>query len=243
MQLPIYFFGDNHFSPTHSLSNENKIKKLEDFISLIENSGGSIFIMGDFFDYYFEYSKNNPNYFERIFYLLEKIKGKGIEIYFIAGNHDFWIGKEFKSVITKSFLDDQIIFEGNKKIYITHGDGILSWDKGYRVLKFILRSKLFRIAYSFLPKSIALKIAKRISYERKDSHKIDDHKLEKIHLELINYARSKWRKGCAIVLMGHYHHSFNFNENGNQLIILDDCSEQKFNYAKYDGSSISIKSL
>jgi len=243
MQLPIYFFGDNHFSPTQSLSNEDKIKKLEDFISLIENSGGSIFIMGDFFDYYFEYNKNNPNYFERIFYLLKKIKGKGIEIYFIAGNHDFWIGKEFESVITKSFLDDQIIFEGNKKIYVTHGDGILSWDKGYRVLKFILRSKLFRIAYSFLPKSIALKIAKRISYERKDSHKIDDHKLEKIHLELINYARSKWSKGCDIVLMGHYHHSFNFNENGNQLIILDDCSEQKFNYAKYDGSSISIESL
>ena len=243
MQLPIYFFGDNHFSPTHSLSNENKIKKLEDFISLIENSGGSIFIMGDFFDYYFEYNKNNPNYFERIFYLLKKIKGKGIEIYFIAGNHDFWIGKEFESVITKSFLDDQIIFEGNKKIYVTHGDGILTWDKGYRVLKFILRSKLFRIAYSFLPKSIALKIAKRISYERKDSHKIDNHKLEKIHLELINYARSKWSKGCDIVLMGHYHHSFNFNENDNQLIILDDCSDQKFNYAKYDGLSISIESL
>jgi UDP-2,3-diacylglucosamine hydrolase len=199
--------------------------------------------MGDFFDYYFEYNKNNPNYFEKIFSLLKKIKGKGIEIYFIAGNHDFWIGKEFESVITKSFLDDQIIFEGNKKIYVTHGDGILTWDKGYRVLKFILRSKLFRIAYSFLPKSIALKIAKRISYERKDSHKIDNHKLEKIHLELINYARSKWSKGCDIVLMGHYHHSFNFNENDSQLIILDDCSDQKFNYAKYDGLSISIKSL
>ena len=135
------------------------------------------------------------------------------------------------------------IFFDHKKIYITHGDGILTWDKGYRVLKFILRSKLFRIAYSFLPKSIALKIAKRISYERKDSHKIDNHKLEKIHLELINYARSKWSKGCDIVLMGHYHHSFNFNENDNQLIILDDCSDQKFNYAKYDGLSISIESL
>ena len=43
--------------------------------------------------------------------------------------------------------------------------------------------------------------------------------------------------------MGHYHHSFNFNENQKQLIILDDCCDQKFNYAKYDGNSISIKSL
>ena len=243
MQLLIYFFGDNHFSPTPSLSNEQKIKKMEEFILEIENSKGSIFIMGDFFDYYFEYNRNNPNYFERIFSLLEKIKTKGIEVYFIAGNHDFWIGKKFQSVITKSFLSDQILSEGNKRIYVTHGDGILSWDKGYRLLKFILRSKIFRFLYSLLPKNIALKVANRISYERKDSHKINNDKLEKIHSELIQYSRSKWNKGCDIVIMGHYHHSFNFSENQKQLIILDDCCDQQFNYAKYDGNSISIKSL
>ena len=243
MQLPIYFFGDNHFSPTPSLSNEQKIKKMEEFILEIENSKGSIFIMGDFFDYYFEYNRNNPNYFERIFSLLEKIKTKGIDVYFIAGNHDFWIGKKFQSVITKSFLSDQILSEGNKRIYVTHGDGILSWDKGYRLLKFILRSKIFRFLYSLLPKNIALKVANRISYERKDSHKINNDKLEKIHSELIQYSRSKWDKGCDIVIMGHYHHSFNFSENQKQLIILDDCCDQQFNYAKYDGNSISIKSL
>ena len=243
MQLPIYFFGDNHFSPTPSLSNEQKIKKMEEFILEIENSKGSIFIMGDFFDYYFEYNRNNPNYFERIFSLLEKIKTKGIEVYFIAGNHDFWIGKKFQSVITKSFLSDQILSEGNKRIYVTHGDGILSWDKGYRLLKFILRSKIFRFLYSLLPKNIALKVANKISYERKDSHKINNDKLEKIHSELIQYSRTKWDKGCDIVIMGHYHHSFNFSENQKQLIILDDCCDQQFNYAKYDGNSISIKSL
>ncbi len=243
MQLPIYFFGDNHFSPTPSLSNEQKIKKMEEFILEIENSKGSIFIMGDFFDYYFEYNRNNPNYFERIFSLLEKIKTKGIEVYFIAGNHDFWIGKKFQSVITKSFLSDQILSEGNKRIYVTHGDGILSWDKGYRLLKFILRSNIFRFLYSLLPKNIALKVANRISYERKDSHKINNDKLEKIHSELIQYSRTKWDKGCDIVIMGHYHHSFNFSENQKQLIILDDCCDQQFNYAKYDGNSISIKSL
>ena len=132
---------------------------------------------------------------------------------------------------------------GNKKIYVTHGDGILSWDKSYRILKFILRSNIFRFLYSLLPKNIALKVANRISYERKDSHKINNDKLEKIHSELIQYSRTKWDKGCDIVIMGHYHHSFNFSENQKQLIILDDCCDQQFNYAKYDGNSISIKSL
>ena len=51
------------------------------------------------------------------------------------------------------------------------------------------------------------------------------------------------RDRCDIVIMGHYHHSFNFNEGQKQLIILDDCCDQQFNYAKYDGDSISVESL
>jgi len=243
MQLPIYFFGDNHFSPTYSLSNELKIKKLEQFLHVIENSGGSVFIMGDFFDYYFEYNKNNPNYYEKIFSLIKKIKGLGIEVYFIAGNHDFWIGKEFQSITTKAFLKDQILSVGEKKIYVTHGDGILSWDKGYRLLKLILRSKIFRFLYSLVPKYFALKVAEKISYERKDSHHINNEKLDKIHSELIKYSKSKWDEGCDIVIMGHYHHAFNFIDNEKELIILDDCCDQQFNYAKYDGKSMSIESF
>ena len=51
MQLPIYFFGDNHFSPVSSPSNEKKIKKMKEFLDSIEYNSGSVFIMGDFFDY------------------------------------------------------------------------------------------------------------------------------------------------------------------------------------------------
>ena len=151
MQLPIYFFGDNHFSPTPSSSNEQKIRKLEQFFDVIENSRGSIFIMGDFFDYYFEYKKNNPNYFEEVFLVLKQIRDKGIEIYFIAGNHDYWIGSQFRSLTNQTFLTDQTLSIGQKKIYVTHGDGILSWDRGYRILKLILRSRIFRFFYSLLP--------------------------------------------------------------------------------------------
>ena len=199
--------------------------------------------MGDFFDYYFEYKKNNPNYFEEVFLVLKQIRDKGIEIYFIAGNHDYWIGSQFRSLTNQTFLTDQTLSIGQKKIYVTHGDGILSWDRGYRILKLILRSRIFRFFYSLLPKKLALNIAKKISYERKDSHIVNQEKLDNIHAELINYAKSKWNQGCDIVIMGHYHHSFNFIDNQKQLIILDDCSEEDFNYAKYDGESISVHSL
>ena len=243
MKLPIYFFGDNHFSPRKQSSNEKKIKKMEEFISSIEKNGGSIFIIGDFFDYYFEYDKKNPNYYDNIFLMLEKIKNKGIEIYFLAGNHDYWIGNKFSSFVNKSFLTDQLISIGNKKIYVTHGDGILSWDRGYRVLRKILRSKLFISIFSLLPKFFALKIAEKISYNRSDSHKINDKLIEKMHEELIKFSRDKWENGSDLVIMGHYHHSFHFVENSKELIIIDDCSGNKFNYVKYDGKSILVQSI
>ena len=94
-----------------------------------------------------------------------------------------------------------------------------------------------------MPINIALNIAKKISHERKDSHQVNEKLLNKIHTELIKFAKSKWELGHDIVIMGHYHHSFNFSENDKHLIVLDDCSEEKFNFAKYDGESISIESL
>ena len=97
MKLPVYFFGDNHFTPFQNSSNDNKIIKMREFFNKVKNSGGSIFILGDFFDYYFEYEKNNPNYYIDILSMLNEIKNSGIEIYFIAGNHDYWIGKELKN--------------------------------------------------------------------------------------------------------------------------------------------------
>lgn len=243
MKLPIYFFGDNHFTPNPHVSNNKKIQKLKDFINLIDQNGGSIFIMGDFFDYYFEYKKNNPSFFNDLLDLFDRIKNKGIDIYFIAGNHDYWIGQKFRSSVTQAFLKDQILVTGKKRIFVTHGDGLLSWDWGYRMLRLIIRSKLVIFIYSLLPKALAFYIANKVSYLRKDSHRIDKKILDKIHNELINFARIKWAEGCDIVIMGHYHHSFYFEENNKELIILADCSEKKFNYAKYDGETISIDSL
>ena len=78
------------------------------------------------------------------------------------------------------------------------------------ILKIILRSKIFNFLYSILPKSVALKIAEKISYERKDSHQINNELLEKIHNELIKFSRKKWKEGSDLVIMGHYHHSFHY---------------------------------
>ena len=131
----------------------------------------------------------------------------------------------------------------NKNIYITHGDGILSWDKSYRLLKKVLRSNIFIKTYSLLPKSIALKIANKISYERKDSHHINEEKINNIHTELENFASEKMNQDFTYVIMGHYHHSYHKTFNNGELILLGECNEDNYNYAIFDGDRLKIKNF
>ena len=245
MQLPIYFFGDTHFKLQKSSQEDKKIEKFSQFLRTIseENNKGSLFIMGDLFDYYFEYKNKTPEYYKEIFTSLKDIRQKGFDIYFIAGNHDYCIGDHLKSHVEDCFLNDTTVEANNKKFYITHGDGILSWDKSYRLLRCILRSKLFIILFSLLPEKMAIKIAKKISHERKDSHYLDQEKINRIHNELETFASEKIKDGFDYIIMGHYHHSYQKKLNNGELILLGECDEKNYNYAVFDGDKLEIKNF
>ena len=142
-----------------------------------------------------------------------------------------------------SFLNDTTTEINNKKFYITHGDGILSWDKSYRLLRCILRSKLFVTLFSLLPEKMALKIAKKISHERQDSHYLNQERINRIHNELDSFAQQKIDEGFNYVIMGHYHHSYQKTLDSGELILLGECNERNYNYAVFNGDKLEIKNF
>ena len=252
MQLPIYFFGDTHFKLQKSSQEDKKIEKFSHFLNHIteKNTGGTLVITGDLFDYYFEYKNRIPQYHKKVFASLSDVKEKGFDIYFWAGNHDYWVGKYFKSHVTECFDGDNHFKASNKNFYITHGDGILSWDHSYRLLRTILRRRLFIMLFSLIPEKIAFKIAEKISHKRKGSHKIDQETENKIHKELENFALEKinddeihYWAGFDYVIMGHYHHSYHKKLNNGELIVLGECNEENYNYAVFDGDKLEIKNF
>jgi UDP-2,3-diacylglucosamine hydrolase len=247
MNEKIYFFADVHFKGTSSDIEDKKFLKFQQFVRKLiqDNIRCSVYVMGDLFDYYFEKKTliANKNY-KRVFMEFDKLRKHNIQPYFIAGNHDFWIGKEFKKNFINCFLEDHVVTINNKNFYLTHGDGILSWDRKYRILKKVIRSRIFIILYSLLPGIIAEKIGKTISEQRKDSHKLDDKVLEKIQSELKKFAERKWQDGNDWVIMGHYHHLFQFsNHKGKGLLVLGDCDEIQFNYAVFDGENLLVEKI
>ena len=97
--------------------------------------------------------------------------------------------------------------------------------------------------FSLIPESIAFKIAKKISYERKDSHKIDRQKEDKIHKELESFANNKIQEGCDYIIMGHYHHSYHKKLNNGELLLLGECDEDNYNYTVFDGNELKVKNF
>ena len=150
MEQPIYIVSDNHFtmndSDVHEQERRNKLFNVLNKIK--KNKRGTLIIGGDFFDYWFEYKNVIPNGYQNIIEELKNLKKSGITIHYILGNHDYWdfgyLNKEIGLITHKNDFEFNY---NNKKILITHGDGLLKNDYGYRCMNRIIRSKLNLILF------------------------------------------------------------------------------------------------
>lgn len=219
---PVYFISDNHFKMDVDESEINRRKKLYHVFEKIKSTGGTLIIGGDFFDFWFDYKYVIPIGYVDLMEKLYELKKTNINIHYILGNHDYWdfgyFQKKFGSKVYRSNLE----FLNNKsKILISHGDGLLKNDYGYRFMKKIIRSNtcifLFRNFHPDWGYSLAKKISK--SSENYNHH---DQKSEEIRSELIEYAHLQWELGIDTVLLGHYHQTGIVESGKNKLIFLGD---------------------
>ena len=206
MKKPIYIISDNHFMLQKS-SDENIRRRIcFKLFNHINTTGGTLIIGGDFFDFWLESFYGIPNYYDDILFELEKLKLNNIEIHYIAGNHDYWdfgfLYKKCGAIIHKS---DFIFKINDKKILITHGDGLLKHDSLYRFMKTIIRSKLFILLVRLIPTSIMTFIAQNISNTKSKFNK-SEYLPNNYKEELKNYAIDQINNNdINTVLMGHYH--------------------------------------
>ncbi|MEE9190670.1 MAG: UDP-2,3-diacylglucosamine diphosphatase, partial [Candidatus Neomarinimicrobiota bacterium] len=151
MQLPVYFISDIHLMLKNTERENEKLARISSFFKHIQKTGGTLFIVGDLFDFYFEYPHVIPKVYFIFYSEVFALKQKGIEIHYILGNHDYWVSDFIQDTITNKTYFDDVQFElGGKKFYVTHGDGLLSRDKGYRIVKVILRNRFFIWCFRWL---------------------------------------------------------------------------------------------
>ena len=238
----IYFASDFLLgSPTYAESRkrESRIVQWLDFIS---PTCAELFLMGDVFDFWFEYKKVIPKGYVRLQGKLAQMADSGIKIYFFKGNHDMWVDDYFTTEIGMQIVSDEFMMErAGKKFYLHHGDGLGPGDAKYKFLRKIFRNPFCQWLFSLLPPRIGLFIANGWSGKSRIANK-EQSVFEDIEKEwLAIYAKEQLTKAhFDYFIFGHRHLPLNLMLNENSRYVNTGEWINFNSYAVFDGVELRL---
>lgn len=234
----VFFFSDVHLGLHNQQQEKEKEARLLSFLSHVQQHGDQLFILGDLFDYWFEYHSVIPRGYHRVLTKLESLVASGISIRYLAGNHDFWLKDFFPNDLGIPVYKDPFgMTLYGKKFYFHHGDGLALNDAGYRILKSILRSRISIFLYSLLHPDWTAPIARGSS---KTSRRYTGHKDYGETDGMIQFAEQKLSEGYDFVIMGHRHKPLRHPFQQGLYLNLGDWITH-CTYAEFDGKKIELK--
>lgn len=203
-EIKTYFFiSDIHLGLQDREFEKQKENKLVSFLHFAKKNCTELFIVGDLFDYWFEYKRVIQKGFFKTLSALMELSECGIKIHYFIGNHDFLHHDFFEKEIGAYLYHDAIDIKLNgKRFYIGHGDGLVKNDTAYNILKKILRNKTLQKIYSVIHPDIGVKIASSTSKQSRD---YTTQKNYGTGDGLKETAISKISSGFDYVLFGHSH--------------------------------------
>lgn len=237
--IKAYFFSDAHLGIDESSFEYERQQKLLDFLDIITQDATHIFIVGDLFDFWYEYKKVIPKKYFAFLYKFKSMTESGIKIHYLAGNHDFYLGRFFDDYLNIKSCHDEYEFNLNgKSFYIWHGDGLGKKDGGYRFLKKIMRSKVNQGLFRLIHPDIGISFARWLSgSSRKYTNQLNHERDESDYFE---FAEEQFKKGVDYVLMGHRHNPLEHKVGNKKYINLGDWIVN-FSYAVFDGQDLELK--
>jgi UDP-2,3-diacylglucosamine hydrolase len=240
----IYFSSDNHLgAPTDELSKPRELKFVA-WLDEVRKDAEAIFLLGDLFDFWFEYKHAVPKGFVRILGKLAEIRDEGIPIYFFVGNHDLWMRDYFQKELNIPVYHHPKEFTFNNKTFlIGHGDGLGPGDKGYKRMKKVFTNKFFQWCYRWLHPDIGIPIAKHLSVKNKLISGDDDAKfLGEENEWLVQYAKRKLElKHYDYFVFGHRHLPMEIEVGKNSTYVNLGDWISYYTYGKFDGERMSLE--
>ncbi len=180
-----------------------KEKKLVEFLKFAESNCDELFIVGDLFDYWFEYKRVIQKGFIRTLGAMSSLRDSGKVIHYIIGNHDFLHKDFFAKEIGAKVYEDELSAELNgKKFFIAHGDGLMAGDNGYKMLKKVLRNKFIQKVYSLIHPDLGIKIASHSSKKSRDYTSTKDYSMFN---GLFDTAKQLISQEYDYIVFGHSH--------------------------------------
>ncbi|MBK8365554.1 MAG: UDP-2,3-diacylglucosamine diphosphatase [Bacteroidetes bacterium] len=241
----IYFASDFHLGvPTYekSLEREHKIVK---WLDSIKADAEELYLLGDVFDFWFEYRTVVPRGYVRLLGKLAELSDSGIKIHYFTGNHDMWtfdyLEKELNVIIYRAPIE--ISYNG-KAFYIGHGDGLGPGDHGYKFIKKVFASKVCQWLFARLHPNFGIGIANYFSKKSRIATGTTDEKFLGEEKEwLVIYSKEILaKKHFDYLIFGHRHLPLDIKIDSSRYINLGDWI-QYFTYGVFDGAEFELKKL
>ena len=237
----IYFASDLHLGlPNHKESLPRE-KMFVRWLDSIKNDAAELYLLGDIFDFWFEYSRVVPKGYNRFIGKIAEFTDSGIPVYFFSGNHDVWMFSYFQEELGVEMHHKPLIKElFGKKFFLAHGDGLGKGDRGYKLLKSIFTSSTLQWLFARLHPNFSLWFGNQWSvssrYSKEISHKFrgEDELITKFTRDelLVNH--------YDFFIFGHWHSPIIYPlKEGSNLVILGDWLVNN-TYSVWDGESFKL---
>ena len=242
----IYFASDQHFGAPTSEKSKPREKLFITWLESIKNDAEAIFLLGDLFDFWFEYTKVVPKGFIRVLGKLAELSDSGIKIHFFVGNHDLWMKDYFETELNITIYRKPTEFTFNNKLFlIGHGDGLGPGDKGYKRMKKVFTNPFSNWFYKWLHPDIGVRLAQYLSVKNKLISGEEDIKfLGEENEWLVQYCKKKLtQKHYDFFVFGHRHLPLEITISENSKYINTGDWISHFTYAVFEGENLAIKTF
>ena len=241
----IYFASDFHFGVPNRKASIERENKFIDWLDKIKHDAKEIYLLGDLFDFWFEYKTVIPKGYIRLLGKLAEINDCGIPIHFFKGNHDLWMFGYFKNELGINVHNKPITKEWNGlKFFIGHGDGLGPGDQGYKFLKIIFTNKVCQFLFNWLHPDIGIRIAlwwsgkSRYQNKKRGMDKYKGHEKEPLYQFCTKQLE---KEHFDYFILGHRHLALNIKLNNNSRYVNLGDWISLFTYAVFDGEKVEIK--
>lgn len=240
----IYFLSDFHLGAPDEQESLIREKKIVRFLDSVKDQAAEIFIVGDLFDFWYEYRKVVPRGYIRILGKLAELTDAGIPVHFFVGNHDMWMNDYFQRELNiPVYFEPKAFTYNQRKFLIGHGDGLGPGDHGYKFLKKVFRNPVCQWLFGMLPPVIGMGVANfSSSKSRAATGAADDVFLGESGEWLIHYCKEVLQQHpYDYFVFGHRHLPIDFRLNDrSRYVNLGDWIKH-FSYAVFDGNELQLK--
>ncbi|TSA23641.1 MAG: UDP-2,3-diacylglucosamine diphosphatase [Bacteroidetes bacterium] len=249
MSTKVYFVSDFHFGiPDHTRSLERESRFIR-WLDEIRNDASEIYLMGDLFDFWFEYRMTVPKGHIRLLGKLAEITDAGVPVHLFRGNHDMWafnyLSEELHIQLHRTPEFRQF---GSKRFYLAHGDGLGPGDTGYKFLKKVFSNRFNQWFFRWLHPDVGIPMAlfwSRQSRYAADKREEKDESITKriIETRLVTHSKQilTTHPDLDFLIYGHYHYPLDItlNDHARQIVLGDWLTH--FSFAVFDGEAVTLK--